>query len=168
MMEYLKLADHESFVNEAFIEAKKSPCKKQKVGAIIVRDNKILSRGYNVAVGNKSCEKCLREQFDLHHGENAEMCYAVHAEQNAILNALNQGIDISDAYMYIAAIKNNKKRIHTKPYCTMCSRIIATTKLKGVIDYMGDKLICYTPTELNDLAFENNIVIRKEKKDIKK
>ena len=150
------ISAHEKLMNEAFAEAGKSKCFKQQVGAVIVKDGKILTKGFNCPIGD-FCQVCIREKLNLHGGENAEICHAVHAEQNAILEALNNQIDINGATMYIAAIKKGEKRIHAKPYCTFCSRIIATTKLKEIIHYAGDKFISYDPIEENKLALENNI-----------
>ena len=121
-----------------------------------MKDGKILSKGFNHPVEN-FCKECIGEKLNLHDGANAEICHAVHAEQNAIIEALNNHIDINDATMYIAAIKKVERRIHKKPYCTFCSRIIAKTKLEKVIHFAGDKFISYNPIEENKLAIENNI-----------
>ncbi len=155
-MEILGLEGHERFVEIVFEEAEKSKCFKQKVGAVIVRGGEVLARGYNKPVGD-FCEKCVRRELDLHGGENVEVCFVVHAEQNALIDALNRGIDISGAVMYVGAIKNGERRIHKRPYCTVCSKILASTKLKGIIHYGGDKLVFYDPQEENELALKKTI-----------
>lgn len=163
-MKLLEFKDHEHFLKEAFIEAEKSTCEKQKVGALIVKDNKIIARGYNHKINKKACDECLRKKYNLHKGENVEICYGIHAEQDAILNALNEGIDITRGVIYIVAIKKGKKRIHKFPYCTVCSRIMAKTKLKGIFHYTEDKLIYYTPDEDFELAFKTMTKIHEDNK----
>jgi deoxycytidylate deaminase len=150
------ISNYKKFMDEAFSEAEKSRCFKQQVGAVIVKDGKILTRGFNHPIG-EFCKECIREKLNLHAGSNAEICYAVHAEQEVIIEALNNHIDINGATMYTAAIKKGEKRIHKGPYCSFCSRIIAKTKLKNVIHYAGDKFISYNPLEENKLAIENSI-----------
>ena len=70
-----------------------SKCKRHQIGCIIIKDNMILSTGYNgPARGLPHCEECLRD--NIKSGHNEEICRAIHAEQNAIINAARTGISI--------------------------------------------------------------------------
>ena len=76
----------------------------RQVGAVVVRDKRILTTGYNGApAGVESCKErgeCLREKLGIASGTRQEMCYAVHAEQNAIIQAAKLGITLEGATLY--------------------------------------------------------------------
>ena len=98
----------------------------RKVSALIVRDKRILTTGYNGApAGVKSCvEKgnCLRRDMNIASGTRAELCYAVHAEQNAIAQAAKIGICVEGATMYV-----------THQPCVICSKLIVNAGLRRVV-----------------------------------
>ena len=78
-------------------------CVKRKVGALIVKDNCILSTGYNGAPkGFSHCseETCLRKQMHVPSGQRHELCRGLHAEQNAIIQAAWHGVKIEGATLY--------------------------------------------------------------------
>ena len=81
-----------------------SSCFRRKVGAVIVRDKRVMTTGYNGApAGIASCierGECLREKLNIPSGTRAELCYGVHAEQNAIIQAARYGINIQGATLY--------------------------------------------------------------------
>jgi dCMP deaminase len=96
------------------------------VGAVIVKDKRILTTGYNGAPsGVESCvEKgeCLRKKLNIPSGTRHEICYAVHAEQNAICQAAKMGISIEGATIYV-----------THQPCTICTKMIINAGIKKVI-----------------------------------
>lgn len=96
------------------------------VGAIIVRDKRVLTTGYNGAPsGVKSCvEKgeCLRKKLGIHSGTRHELCYAVHAEQNAIAQAAKLGIVLEGATLYC-----------THQPCVICAKMIINSGIKRII-----------------------------------
>ena len=100
--------------------------KNRQVGAIVVKDKRILTTGYNGApAGVTSCKErgeCLREKLGIASGTRQEMCYAVHAEQNAITQASKLGISLEGATLYC-----------THQPCSMCSRIIINSGIKRVV-----------------------------------
>lgn len=81
-----------------------SSCVRRQVGAVIVKNKRIMTTGYNGApAGVKTCvEKgeCLREKLGIPSGTHAETCYAAHAEQNAIIQAAKEGISLNDCVLY--------------------------------------------------------------------
>ncbi len=115
----------EYFMEIAKVVAKRSTCLRQKVGAVIVKDKRILTTGYNGApTGMKHCLDigCLREQLKIPSGERHELCRAVHAEQNAIIQAAYHGVSIKDATLYT-----------THQPCIMCAKMIINAGIKKVV-----------------------------------
>ncbi|MEA3494313.1 MAG: dCMP deaminase family protein [Candidatus Margulisiibacteriota bacterium] len=83
--------------------AERATCVKRKVGAIIVKDNRILSTGYNGAPkGFDHCTEatCIRKQMNVPSGQRHELCRGLHAEQNAIIQAAVHGVSIDGSIMY--------------------------------------------------------------------
>ena len=96
------------------------------VGAVVVKDKRILTTGYNGASsGIESCSErgeCLRRVRNIASGTMQEVCYAVHAEQNAIIQAAKLGISLEGATMYV-----------THQPCVICTRMILNSGIKTVI-----------------------------------
>ena len=93
----------EYFMKIADLVAERSTCTRRRVGAIIVKDKRIISTGYNGAPrGLKHCLEvgCLREQMGIPSGERQELCRGAHAEQNAIIQAASSGVSMGEATMY--------------------------------------------------------------------
>ncbi len=98
----------------------------RQVGAVIVKDNRILATGYNGAPsGVTSCKdkgECLRKKLNIPSGTRQETCYAVHAEQNAICQAAKMGISVKGATIYV-----------THQPCTICTKMIINSGITRVI-----------------------------------
>lgn len=96
------------------------------VGAIVVRDKRVLTTGYNGAPsGIKSCVErgeCLRKKLGIPSGTRHELCYAVHAEQNAIAQAAKLGIVLEGATLYC-----------THQPCVICAKMIINSGIKRIV-----------------------------------
>lgn len=106
----------EYFLEMANVAKKRSTCLRRQVGAVIVRENRILSTGYNgVPTRIAHCDEvgCLRDKLEIPSGERHELCRGSHAEQNAIVNAANFGISLKGSTIYI----------NTQP-CILCTKMI--------------------------------------------
>ena len=118
----------ERFMQLAETVAEWSSCYQENrhVGAVVVKDKRILTTGYHGAPsGIKSCAErgeCLRRVKNIASGTMQEVCYAVHAEQNAIVQAAKLGVSLEGAVMYV-----------THQPCVICSRIIINSGVKKVI-----------------------------------
>ena len=115
----------EYFMEIAEVVAKRSTCLRNHVGAVIVRDKRILSTGYNGAPRNlEHCLDigCMREQQNIASGTRHEMCRAVHAEQNAIIQSALHGVSIEDATLYC-----------THQPCILCAKMMINSKIKRVV-----------------------------------
>lgn len=114
----------EYFTNIANQVATRSTCLRRQVGAVIVKDKRILATGYNGAPsGLEHCltKGCLREELGIPSGENQELCRGLHAEQNAIIQAALHGVQLNDAIIY-----------STHKPCVLCSKMIINAGLKGI------------------------------------
>lgn len=98
----------------------------RKVGAIIVKDKHIIATGYNGAPqGIKSCadkKECMREKLNIQSGTMHELCYAVHAEQNAIIQAARVGYSVEGCTLYC-----------THQPCVICAKIIINSGISRVV-----------------------------------
>ena len=116
------------FIKMAEVVGDWSSCYQENrhVGAVVVRDKRILTTGYNGAPsGVTSCAtrgECLRKKLNIASGTRQEMCYAVHAEQNAICQAAKMGISLEGATIYV-----------THQPCTICTRMIINAGIKKVV-----------------------------------
>ena len=121
---------HEYFVSITRQVATRSTCLRRKVGAIIVKDKRILTTGYNGApMGVKNCIEvgaCYREELGVPSGERHEICKGLHAEQNALLQAALHGVNIQNSEIYCT----------TQP-CVMCSKMIINVGIKRIY-YLED------------------------------
>ncbi|OGS25447.1 MAG: cytidine deaminase [Elusimicrobia bacterium RIFOXYB2_FULL_48_7] len=123
----------EYFMKMAFLVAERSTCRRHHVGAVIVRNKRILTTGYNGApAGTKDCLElgCLRQKLNIPSGTRHEICRAVHAEQNAIIQAGLHGINIDGATLYC-----------THSPCNLCAKMLVNSKISGFVtctDYADD------------------------------
>jgi len=144
---------HEYFMTIAGVVARRSTCVRRQVGAIIVKERRILCTGYNGApTGLPHCIDvgCLREKLHVPSGERHELCRGLHAEQNAIIQAALHGISIRGGTFYI-----------THQPCALCAKMICNAEVKEVFfqgDYpdrlalnifaeAGVRLVCLGPPE---------------------
>lgn len=124
------------YCNIATEVATRSTCLRRKYGAVIVKDDRIVSTGYNGAPrGRKNCNElgeCKREILNIPSGERYELCRAVHAEQNAIIQANYS--DTQGATLYLAGIDTYDSRLTTDTdCCEMCKRIIINAGITEVV-----------------------------------
>jgi dCMP deaminase len=104
------------FMDITMLVAKRTTCLRRAVGAIIVKDKRILSTGYNGAPsGIRHCQEvgCLREKLKIESGHRHELCRGIHAEQNAIIQAAYHGVSVKGASLYC-----------TNSPCSICAKMI--------------------------------------------
>ena len=115
----------EYFMSIAQLVAGRSTCLRRSVGAVIVKDRRILATGYNGApAGLPHCDEtgCIREKLNVPHGERHELCRGIHAEQNAIIQSANYGTGISGSAIYT-----------THHPCSVCAKMIINAGIRRVI-----------------------------------
>ena len=138
---------HQYFMEMAYLASTRSTCLRRQVGAIIVRDNQIISSGYNGApkhIRHCSITGCLREQLNVPSGERHELCRGVHAEQNAVIQAAINGTSIRGASLYC-----------TNQPCVICSKILINAEIKTIYitepyeDKLAQELLSEAEIEMN-------------------
>ena len=136
----------EYFIKIAKDVAERSNCVSRKVGAVITFDNMIVSTGYNGAPkGLRHCEDsegCLRKINKIESGTRQEICRAVHAEQNAIIQAAVRGTKIQGGTLYV----------NTYP-CSICARMIINAEIKRIV-YDSDYNDVLSTEMLNETGIE--------------
>ena len=108
----------------ARLVATRSTCLRRKVGAVIVKDKRILATGYNGAPsGVTHCSEvgCLREKLKIPSGERHELCRGLHAEQNAIIQAALHGVSVKDAVIYTTTFP-----------CVICSKMLINAGIRKI------------------------------------
>lgn len=138
----------EYFMKMAYLISERSTCLRRHVGALIVKDKRILTTGYNGAPrGMRHCSEvgCVRAKNNIPPGERHELCRGLHAEQNAIIQAAVFGVSIKDGIMYTT---------HTP--CVVCAKIIINAGIQEIVyaDSYIDKLS-------KEMLKESKIKIRK-------
>ncbi|MCM8796623.1 MAG: cytidine/deoxycytidylate deaminase family protein [Candidatus Omnitrophica bacterium] len=119
----------EYFLEVAALVAKRATCLRRKVGAVLVKDKRILATGYNGAPsGLKHCLDigCLREKLKIPSGERHELCRALHAEQNALIQASLYGVSVKDSILYAT----------TQP-CVICAKMLINAGIKEIVISAG-------------------------------
>ena len=113
------------FLKIASVVAERSTCQRHKVGAVAVIDKHILATGYNGAPsGLRDCLKlgCLRDERNIPSGTQQEICRAIHAEQNIIIQAGLHGVSLKDCTVYCT---------HTP--CILCAKMLVNAKIKRFV-----------------------------------
>ena len=119
----------EYFLGIAKLVSKRSTCLRRKVGAVLVKDKRILATGYNgTPRGLPHCSEtgCLRQQLKVPSGQRHELCRGLHAEQNALLQASLYGVSVKDSVLYC-----------TIQPCIICTKMLINAGIKEVVIITG-------------------------------
>lgn len=115
----------EYFMSIVDLVKTRSTCLRRQVGAIIVKENRILATGYNGApMGCKHCTEigCLRDELNIPSGQRHELCRAIHAEQNAMVQAAYSGTSIDGGTLFV-----------THQPCVLCAKMAINAGIKRVV-----------------------------------
>ena len=132
------------FMDITRLVAKRSTCLRRSVGAIIVKDKRILATGYNGApMGTRHCLDigCLREQKNIKSGERHELCRGIHAEQNAIIQAAYHGVSIKDSVLFCTNLP-----------CIICAKMIINAGIHTIFYESG-----YADELSKEMLAESNV-----------
>ena len=137
------------FMDITHLVAKRTTCLRRAVGAIIVKDRRILSTGYNGAPSNvRHCREvgCLREARAVPSGERHELCRGIHAEQNAIIQAAYHGVSIKGATLYCTNLP-----------CSICAKMIINAGITRIVydcgyaDELSEQMLAEAKIELREV-----------------
>ncbi|MFH0840121.1 MAG: cytidine/deoxycytidylate deaminase family protein [Candidatus Omnitrophota bacterium] len=140
----------EYFIEIATLISSRSTCLRRQVGAVIVKDKRILATGYNgTPKGLPHCLEigCLREKLKIPSGERHELCRGLHGEQNALLQASLHGISVKDSLLYC-----------TNQPCIICAKMLINAGIKEIV--IGDG---YPDDMAMDFLKQAKIIVRKPK-----
>jgi dCMP deaminase len=139
----------EYFVEIARQVATRSTCLRRSVGAVTVRDKRILSTGYNGAPrGVAHCDEagCLREKLGIPSGQRQEICRGLHAEQNAIIQAALHGVSVEGGTIYVThqpCITCAKMIINSGIVRVVCANSYPDDFSRGMLDEAGVELVVW-------------------------
>jgi dCMP deaminase len=117
------------FMDITRLVARRSTCIRRQVGAIVVKDKRILATGYNgVPTGLAHCKDvgCIREQNNIPSGQRHELCRGLHAEQNTIIQAAYHGISINGATLFCTTLP-----------CSICLKMLINSGIREIIYEQG-------------------------------
>ena len=113
------------FMEMAQVASKRSTCLRRSVGAVIVKDKRLLATGYNgTPRGMAHCEEvgCLRTKLNVPSGKMHELCRGIHAEQNAVIQAAVYGVSVDGATVYC-----------THQPCVVCTKILINAGIRRIV-----------------------------------
>lgn len=135
-----RISKTDAYLNCAEVFAYRSTCIKRKYGAVIVKDDVVVSTGYNGSPrGFDNCcdiGKCPRIEKNMHQGDGYGICRAIHAEANALLNCSRQ--QTMGADLYLTGIDPETNTIHKAKPCPLCARTIIQAGIKNVYLRVGE------------------------------
>jgi dCMP deaminase len=149
----------EYFMDITHLVAKRSTCLRRQVGAVVVKDKKILATGYNGAPSKlEHCLDigCLREKLGIPSGERHELCRGLHAEQNAIIQAAYHGVEIRGATLYC-----------TNHPCIICSKMIMNAGIEKIVfeegyaDALAKQMLKESGIEVEKFSRKQNLESRR-------
>ncbi len=138
----------EYFLEVAGLVSKRATCLRRRVGAVLVKDKKILSTGYNGAPsGLEHCFEigCLRKKLNIPSGQRHELCRGLHAEQNVLLQAALYGVSTKGSTLYI-----------TNQPCVICAKMLINAGIKEIVISDG-----YPDSLARDFRKQAKIKVRK-------
>lgn len=134
------------FMDITALVARRSTCLRRSVGAVLVKDKRLLSTGYNGAPsGIRHCKEtgCLREQLSVPSGERHELCRGIHAEQNAIIQAAFYGVSIKDSTLFCTHLP-----------CSICTKMLINAGIDTIYYASG-----YTDPLAMEMMKEAGLVV---------
>lgn len=150
-----RISKIDTYLNCAEVFAYRSTCIKRKYGAVIVKDDVVISTGYNGAPrGFDNCcdlGKCPRMERDMHQGDGYGICRAVHAEANALLNCSRQQTIGAD--LYLSGVNPKDNSIHKAKPCPLCARTIIQAGIRNVYLRVGDEADNYAVMPATELEW---------------
>ena len=144
-----------NYMNEAGSSATGSTCLRAKCGSVIAKDGEIIGRGFNSPPGGlESQRRCSCSKDEVHKKVTDKTC-CMHAEQRAIMNALQHNPNkLRDSRLYFARIDEmGKITAAGEPYCTICSKMALDVDISEFVLLKREGICVYNTEEYNELSF---------------
>ena len=133
-----RIDKHQYYLGIADSVSERSTCLRRRYGAVIVREDEIISTGYNGAPrGRQNCTdigRCVREEMQIPSGERYELCRSVHAEANAIISASRR--DMIGSTLYLIGRDSRGGLLPVAGCCSMCRRMILNAGISKVVAHV--------------------------------
>ncbi len=155
-MKFLSEGSVKNYFDECIKEALKSTCLRSKCGSVIIKNGKIIGKGFNSPPGNlESQRKCLTEKEQYDKKITDKTC-CVHAEQRAIIDASSKNSEeLKGSVIYFIRLDKNENPTKSKdPYCTHCSKLALDTGISEFVLWHEDGIFSYGTEEYNLLSFD--------------
>ena len=146
------------YIKEAVQLAKKSTCRRSNCGAVVVKDNLIIGKGWNSPPGEKQTQQRCFHAKESYHGKVTDKTCCVHAEQRAIMDALKRSpTKIAGSRLYFIRVDEQGKPARAgKPYCTLCSKMALDAGVREFVLWHKEGISVYNTEEYNQRSFEFN------------
>lgn len=157
-----RISKIDAYLNCAETFAYRSTCLKRRYGAVIVKDDAVISTGYNGSPrGFENCcdiGECPRMKLGMHQGEGYDICRAIHAEANALLNCSRE--QTMGADLYLVSINPDDFSLHRAKPCPLCARTIIQAGIRNVYLRIGEGAQNYETIPAKDLQWYRKIEIK--------
>ena len=146
-----RIAKDRYYLEIAKAVALRSPCTRANYGAIVVVNDAIVSTGYNGPIrGGVNCYEvggCIKDVLDLPHGSSYDLCPAIHAEENSIINAARNGGSVLNGTLYLCGVNPKTGEIIDAVPCDRCKRAIINAGIKKVVTLGSNGEVRYFDVE---------------------
>lgn len=138
---------------QAARDAENSSCLRSKCGTVIVKNNKIIGRGYNSPPGNKTPTECIKDKLSKTFKSDRTCC--LHSEQRAIMDALKHySNEIEGSTLYFVRLDNNNQiKYSARPKCTICSKMALDVGITNFVLWHEKGITVYKTDEYNRISF---------------
>ena len=145
----------EDLIKDLIDVAKNSTCEKSKCGSIILKNNKIIGKGFNSPPKDSESQRRCQNSKETYHNKITDKTCCVHAEQRAIIEVLKKNPEkIKNSTLYFIRLgKEGNKSFAGKPYCTHCSKLALDVGIVGFVLWHEKGICIYDIEEYNDLYF---------------
>ena len=145
----------EDLLKDLIDVAKNSTCEKSKCGSIILKNNKIIGKGFNSPPKDSESQRRCQNSKETYHNKVTDKTCCVHAEQRAIMDALkNNPSELKDSKLYFIRINNDGTgKISGKPYCTICSKMALDLGISKFVLFEKNGFQEYDAEEYNNLSY---------------
>ncbi|RJO60064.1 hypothetical protein C4544_06905 [candidate division WS5 bacterium] len=154
ILEGKELKEADLFFEKAAELSRKSICHVSKIGVVLVKSGKVIGEAFNGPL-KKSCNPCLLDMIERQ--VKTELCLAMHAEERAVLDALEKGHDTNGADIYSVRVDEGKIVPYKNGLCASCGRVFLESGVKNVIIPKEEGVTAYDTEEFYDISFNRFI-----------
>ena len=153
--------DDSQILKECIIEANKSTCKRAKGGSVIIKDGKVVARGFiSPPAEMESQRRCTKDKYTAYDVKVTDKTCCMHAEQRAIFDLLKSESDYSGCDIYFVRLdEDGEPRKARLIYCTICSKMALDVGIENFCLFNGQRFVKYKTEHYNNLSYEKTEVI---------